>query len=190
MSHDQIDPARAAQFEALIGRVHEPLTRYARRRTDADTAEEVVAETLTILWRRLDDVPPDAELAWSYGVARRCLANARRGNVRRLRLVTKAFSMADPADAVEPDPTSATSSRDPELDRALARLEPADREVLRLWAWEQLEAREIAAVLEITPNAASIRLHRAKQRLKDLLAPERSGAPPDTYGFDDRKEAP
>lgn len=41
--------------------------------------------------------------------------------------------------------------------------------MLRLWAWEQLPPREIAVALGISPNAASIRLHRAKKRLRQLL---------------------
>jgi RNA polymerase sigma-70 factor (ECF subfamily) len=41
--------------------------------------------------------------------------------------------------------------------------------VLRLWAWEQLAPREIAVVLGVTPNAASIRLHRATRRLRERL---------------------
>ena len=52
---------------------------------------------------------------------------------------------------------------------ALDGLPEPDRELLRLWAWEQLPPREIAVVLGITPNAASIRLHRATQKLKAEL---------------------
>jgi len=48
-------------------------------------------------------------------------------------------------------------------------LNEADREVLRLWAWEQLEPGEIAVVLGSTPNAVSLRLSRAKRRLAHLL---------------------
>jgi RNA polymerase sigma-70 factor (ECF subfamily) len=46
---------------------------------------------------------------------------------------------------------------------------PDDAELLRLWAWEQLAPGEIAGVLGITPNAASIRLHRARKRLRTAL---------------------
>ena len=52
------------------------------------------------------------------------------------------------------------------------------RRGLRLWAWEDLSAGEIAAALRITPNAASIRLHRAKARLKEALASRRRKAGP------------
>ena len=56
-----------------------------------------------------------------------------------------------------------------DLDLALGRLSPDDRELVRLWAWERLTPREVAAVLDITSSAASIRLHRAKARLTDHL---------------------
>ena len=56
-----------------------------------------------------------------------------------------------------------------DLDRALAALRDEDAELLRLWAWEQLTPAEIAEVLDITPNAASIRLHRAREKLREEL---------------------
>ena len=56
----------------------------------------------------------------------------------------------------------------------MARLGEADRELVRLWAWEQLEPREIALVLGLTPNAVSIRLHRIRTRLAaDLVHADR-----------------
>jgi len=158
------DPERAARLERLAAQVYEPLQRYLRRRTDPDTAADVLADSLLVLWQRLDDVPADAELAWAYGVARRCLANAERSRRRRRRLVDRIA--AQPLPAVPPPPGEAGDER---LDAALAALREDDREVLRLWAWEQLEAREIAAALGITANAASIRLHRARSRLGRLL---------------------
>ena len=63
-----------------------------------------------------------------------------------------------------PDPFA-----DPALEAALAGLSAADREVLRLWAWEGLAPREIGVALDISANAASIRLHRATKRLRSRL---------------------
>jgi RNA polymerase sigma-70 factor (ECF subfamily) len=60
-------------------------------------------------------------------------------------------------------------SSDPALDEALAQLNARDQELLRLWAWESLTAAEIALALGISPNAASIRLHRAIKMLKKQL---------------------
>ena len=155
------DPGRRARYEALFGAVYEPLQRYVRRRCPTDSVDDVVAKVLLVLWQRLDDVPAEAPVAWTYGVARRCLANERRGSRRRLALVGRLEASYAPAVPLASD--------DPDLDLALARLSPEDRELVRLWAWERLSPSEIAAVLDITANAASIRLHRAKARLADHL---------------------
>ena len=48
---------------------------------------------------------------------------------------------------------------------AAARLADTDAEVLRLVAWEQLSIAEVAAVLDIEPNAVKQRLHRARRNL-------------------------
>jgi RNA polymerase sigma-70 factor, ECF subfamily len=147
--------ARRQRFEALAGEVLLPLQRYLRRRTE--DADDVLSEVLLVLWRRLEDVPDEA-LPWAYGVARGCLANHRRSAQRRLKLVRRLATER----VVE-------ASDDTDLAEALACLREDDREVLRLWAWEQLPPREIAVVLGITPNAASIRLHRATKKLRHQL---------------------
>jgi RNA polymerase sigma-70 factor (ECF subfamily) len=146
------------RFERLVAQVYEPLQRFLLRRTDPATADDVLGDVLLVLWRRLDDVPEDAALPWAYGVARGCLANARRAAARQERLVRRvAAERADQADD------------DARLADALAALPDDDRELLRLWAWEQLPPREIATVLGISANAAAIRLHRAKKRLRGLM---------------------
>ncbi|MFZ2504330.1 MAG: sigma-70 family RNA polymerase sigma factor, partial [Nocardioides sp.] len=61
------------------------------------------------------------------------------------------------------------TAADPAIGEALARLGADEAELLRLWAWEELAPREIAEVLGISPNAVSLRLHRAKQKLADEL---------------------
>jgi DNA-directed RNA polymerase specialized sigma24 family protein len=51
--------------------------------------------------------------------------------------------------------------------------------------WEQLSHAEAAQVLGCSPNAVAIRTHRAKERLRDALAPATSrvrGAMPETIG--------
>ena len=127
------------------------MRRFLARRTDAATADDALAETLLVCWRRLDDVPADP-LPWAYGVARFCLANAQRGARGQERLAAKIAVVDPPADQM-PEPAD-----EPELAEAMDALRPDDAELLRLWAWEQLSPAEIAEVLDITPNAASIRL--------------------------------
>lgn len=152
---------RRAGFERLVAEAYEPLQRFLRRRTDPATAEDVLGDVLLVLWRRVDDIPAEAPVAWAYGVARGCLANAVRGQARQERLVQRL--------AAEPPPGAGTPEH-AALEEALAALPEADRELLQLWAWEHLQPKEIAAVLGISANAASIRLHRAIGKLKKSMA--------------------
>lgn len=171
------DP-RGERFERLVRDVRDPLWRYLVRRTDRDTAADVLADALTVIWTRLDDVPdadPAARLAWCYAVARNCLANARRAARRRRALVAR-IVLLDPPATTDNDPVGAgePSSRHIEaVNDALTRVSPAEAELLRLWAWEELAPRQLAVVLGITPNAASIRLHRARTRLREVLSERR-----------------
>ncbi len=151
---------RRRRFEDVFQEVYEPLQRYARRRTDPTNADDVVADALLVVWRRLDEAPDGLALPWCYGIARRCLANRRRGDARQVNVVNRLMN-----ERVDPPPTD-----DPVLEAALDELDVDDRELVRLWAWEQLAPREIAVALNITPNAASIRIHRAKGRLADAIA--------------------
>jgi len=154
---------REERFTTLASLVSEPLRRYLARRTDQDTAQDVLAETLVVLWRRLENVPTDNPLPWCYAVTRGCLANATRAARRQRRLVER-LSVVQSRDCLEP------VLDDADLHDALGRLSEQDRELVRLWAWEQLAPQEIAVVLGVTPNAARIRLHRARAKLRLLLA--------------------
>jgi len=145
----------AAHFDAVLA--------YALRRSAAEDAADVAAETLLVAWRRLDDVPEgDATRLWLYGVARRTLANVRRGTRRRDRL---AEVLRAELRAAVPDHSDATVARI-DAEAVLALLPHHDREVLRLATWEGLEPREIAVVLNLTPAAVRKRLSRARARLR------------------------
>ena len=154
---------RADRLEAVMREVVEPVRRYLVRRTDATTADDVLSETLVVLWRRLDDVPDDA-IAWSIGVARLQLANAERSARRQQRLFAR-LVVLDPPGAVDDHANADTSY----IREAIARLRPLDAEVIRLTAWDDLSLEQVASVLGVTVNAATIRLHRARKKLKDEL---------------------
>ena len=153
---------REERFTALASLVSEPLRRYVGRRTDPDTAQDVLADALVVLWRRLEDVPTDNPLPWCYAVTSGCLANATRAAYRQRRLVER-LSLVRSRASFEP------VLDDADLYDALGRLPERDRELVRLWAWEQLAPHEIAVVLGVTPNAVRIRLHRARAKLGQHL---------------------
>jgi RNA polymerase sigma-70 factor (ECF subfamily) len=155
--------SRRDRFEEVAPSLIEPLRRFLARRTDPATADDVLAETLLVCWRRAEDLL-DEPLPWAYGVARNCLHNAERSARRQQRLAAR-IATVDPPPEEAPTP----DEPDDDLAAALAALRPDDAELLRLWAWEQLTPAEIAVVLDITSNAASIRLHRAREKLKVQL---------------------
>jgi RNA polymerase sigma-70 factor (ECF subfamily) len=158
-------PSPLVRFNELFSEHQRHVFAYAMRRTQtlAD-AEDVTAETFIVVWRKIDAVPADDPLLWLYAVARRILANHRRGHGRRERLAAL-LRVEDVA-----TPLHAGEDHDGPAFVALASLSPADQELLRLVAWEELGNQQIATVLGITPNAVAIRLHRARARFADALS--------------------
>jgi RNA polymerase sigma-70 factor (ECF subfamily) len=160
---------RRERFEAVYRELYEPICGYALRRVrEPEDAAEVIAETFATLWRRFDRCPPDAELRpWLFGVARRVIANQRRGERRRSALGERLSENLDRStlERVEsPEDTSA-------LARAFESLSGSDRELLSLVAWEGLTREELAVALGTSRAVARLRLHRARKRLREALPP-------------------
>ncbi|WP_244930305.1 sigma-70 family RNA polymerase sigma factor [Nocardioides sp. W7] len=161
----------AGHFDAILG--------YALRRTDRpEDAADVTAETFLVAWRRLAHVPDGPETRpWLYGVARRVLANRRRGDRRRSLLGERL--RAELAVAV-PDASVEVAGRT-DVAVAMRRLSGRDQEILELHLWEGLEPREIAEVLGLSTTVVRPRLSRARARLRELLG-EDGGNDPDPPG--------
>lgn len=167
MSRPPLDPE--ADFRCLFAEHNRHVLAYALRRCEqrAD-AEDVVAGTFAVAWRRFSDAPAeDLRLAWLYSIAARVLANQRRSARRlaALRLRLRA----------QPAVPSQDQSELPEVVAALRALRPEDQEVLRLSAWEGLTGAELGVALGCSENAAAIRLHRARKHLVEQL--EKESAP-------------
>ncbi len=151
------------------------VVRYARRRLDSeDTAWDVVSDTFLAVWRHWERRPVTPDLRpWLYAIAANAVRNQWRAAGRRDRLAVRLSAARYPAPA--PDLADGVVLRRTTED-ALARLSQTDREVLRLIGWEGLtDARSIGLVLGLSPVAARSRIHRARRRLKALLA-EPAGA--------------
>jgi RNA polymerase sigma-70 factor, ECF subfamily len=174
---------RRRRFSELYTECHGPVLGYALRRTESsDDAADVIAETFLIAWRRLDEIPPGPQSRlWLYGVARRVLANLRRGERRRSSLADRLRREL----AVAHSPVEHTGEL-AELAAAFRRLPENDREVLALEGWEELDRAQIAAVLGCSRNAVRIRLHRARRRLAqqltDQTTAEHSHSPAAVHG--------
>jgi RNA polymerase sigma-70 factor (ECF subfamily) len=161
------------RFEDLFRRHHGAVRAYVRRRIPGDAAQDAVAETFLVAWRRRDEVPDDA-LPWLYGVARRVLANQRRGAARAAALATKAAG-AEPLTAEDASERVAEGDA---IRLALSRLGDRDRETLMLVAWEDLDPARASRAAGCSRAAFAVRLHRARRRLAaELEALEPAHAP-------------
>lgn len=163
------------EFEALY-RAHAPeILGYLRRRGAGEDAQDLLADTFLVAWRRRDDLPETAlRRAWLFGTARRLLLAHRRG--------TQTAIPTDRADSwVTPATTDDDATAAAEVVRsALAELPEVDRELLTMTVWERLPVVEAGAVLGLSASAARVRLHRARSRL--AADPRLSGLLPETAG--------
>jgi RNA polymerase sigma-70 factor (ECF subfamily) len=154
-------------FEAMYRTTYPRVLAYARSMAAPADADDAVAETYAIAWRRQRDIPRGVELGWLFGVTRRVLANARRGRRRAGALhalldLQPKVAGPDPADRVQ----------DCELREALLALSPLDREAVVLTAWFDLSSDDAARALGITPAAFRMRAARARRRLRAALTPD------------------
>ena len=59
------------------------------------------------------------------------------------------------------------------IDRAMDTLKPKERVVLVLWYFEELSCKEISERTGLTLSNVKVKLHRAKQKLKQMLQPHK-----------------
>lgn len=157
-----------SKFAGIYDRHRTAVWLYCRRRVGADRADDVMGEVFLAVWRRIDQAPSgSATLPWLYRICQLTVSNHWRGAARRWRLDSKLRALR-----VTPPSSTADQVVLREEVRAVVRLlddlKPTDAEILRLAAWEELDTAEIAIVLDITPDAASQRLSRARKRLSDM----------------------
>jgi RNA polymerase sigma factor (sigma-70 family) len=156
------------RFQELFEAHYRDLMAYAIRRcASPEDAEDLVAETFTVAWRRFDDLPSGNQTRlWLFGTARLIRMNQFRSHRRRRNLLIRLAGLPKAGRVTGSD--AVISDREQVLE-ALRALPPGDREILQLHAWEQLSADEIAIVLDLTPSAVWKRLERARRRLAASL---------------------
>jgi RNA polymerase sigma-70 factor, ECF subfamily len=160
-----VDPE--ARFEDLYRVYAARVYAYALRRGSAAMAEDVVAEVFLVAWRRLEVVPRGDAAGWLLQVARRVLANHRRGERRAGALLERLAGQLgrDSAGIDEGDERTL---------RALACLSERDQELVLLVAWEDLDPSQVAEVLGVRRGTVAVRLHRARRRFAAALVAEDS----------------
>jgi RNA polymerase sigma-70 factor, ECF subfamily len=145
------------------------LRRYARALAgNRDDADDLVQDTLERAWSRAALWRGVADMrAWLFGIMHNLHVDA----LRRGRLSVVAIDADTPEGAAAPTQGERLAVLD--LQAALDRLAPEQREVLLLVALEDMAYADIARTLDIPLGTVMSRLSRGRERLRLLL----DGAP-------------
>jgi RNA polymerase sigma factor (sigma-70 family) len=153
-------------FGTIFHRHAPAIYRYISRRLGPDSADDLVAETFVVAFRRrrrYDNAHSDAR-PWLYGIATRLIRRHRRDEIRFFRAIAR--TGIDPAsetlDGQIIDRVAAQAGR-PELAAALTRLSQAQRDVLLLVA-SGLTYPEAGRALGVPAGTVSSRLLKARQQ--------------------------
>jgi RNA polymerase sigma-70 factor (ECF subfamily) len=156
------DPAR------LFDRHHLAVFRFLRRMTgNLSVAEDLTQEVFLRVVRGLEAYDERSrEVSWIFRIARNVLVDRHRARER----APRDASMQDAAVVSRP----ATQVLTAILDAALAQLPEDDREAFLMREVGGLGYREIAEASGATPDAARMRIYRARLALREALGPSRS----------------
>ncbi len=158
------------QFESAVDEHSGAMYRVAWRLTgNRELAAELVQESYLQAWQGLGSLRDRSRIkSWLFGILRFQYSKLVR---RESRMATVSGSAVE--HLVEPAPAS-----DPELiDRvqsAIAQLRDEHKFPILLVSMEGLSVEEAAAILELPRGTVLSRLHRGRQKLKQLLQPEAS----------------
>ena len=138
-------------------------------------AEEVAQETFLRAWRNLGKFDPGrAEFStWLFTIARNLALNEH-ARSHRLELPAGDAEVQEVASEQPPAGEMLDASRRREwLQAALARLRPAERTLIALVYTRELSLDAIARIEGCEPGAIRTRLHRARQRLQQILTEDK-----------------
>ena len=156
-------------FCEVFDRYAPAILRYAQRRLESrEAAQDVVSDVFTAAWRHWDRRPdPEALLPWLYAIAGNAVRDQWRSAQRQRRLTGRLSALRTAGVSGDPGEGVVLGHS---ISQALAALPEADREVLRLVAWEgQTDARMLGLALGLRPASARSRVLRARRRLRALL---------------------
>jgi RNA polymerase sigma-70 factor, ECF subfamily len=147
----------------------EVLNHVLRRGLARAQAEDVVAATFLVAWRRFRALP-DRPLPWLLGVARKVMANEFRSAAGQEALRAKLRSRVRETVLQEAEADWQTLTERPEwVSTALSRLEERDQQVLALVYWDGLSCQEAAVYLGCSTATLRVRLYRARGRAAAAL---------------------
>ncbi len=168
---DRYARGEASAFAEVYDHLAPRLLGYLRRLARSEArAEDLLQQTFLQMHRaRGQFIQGAAVTPWAYAIARRLFLD----DVRKHRRDPNR-DLPEEADAIDPGPTAEENTSALELSRAaereLSQLPEPQRAAFVLVRIEGLPLREAAAILGTTEGAIKLRLHRAGESLRHVLA--------------------
>lgn len=155
-------------YAQLVERYRDRLGRYALRMLgERADAEDVLQETFVRAYRSLAGCDPERFGAWVFGIlVNRCRTHAARRARTNARVVTNDAAMANAAVAHSEERDAIRDA----INWALERLPPEQREAFLLKHVEDLSYEEMEQATGVRPSALRMRVLRAREGLRKLLA--------------------
>ncbi len=165
-------------FAALFARFADPTLRYQRGR-GGDAAADVQPGVWVAVYPGVASLSdPRAFRTWLYRTTRHRAVDLLRRQRRERELAADVAAEAPVASDPDDDPLAPLEPLDATaLHDALVALPPAQREVLVLRYQDGLGYAEIALVVGCAVGTVRSRLHHAKRRLEEIIAPARRMEP-------------
>ena len=164
-------------LERLFSEHAQPLYGFlAYRVGDSTVAEDLLGDTFerVVKSHRRFNARKGSEKTWIYTIALNCL----RDHLRRTQAEGRALERSGTIDDLVQERALEQVGDHDELQRALDRLEPAEREVLALRYGSDLRLQDIADVTSLPLSTVQGRLYNGLRKLRDALEPEPEPAPP------------
>lgn len=167
----------APEFAVIFDRYHQDIYRYVARRLGREPAGDIAGEVFARAFagRERYDLSRQMCRPWLYGIASNLIRDHLRSQQRRGRAYLRAAGMQAaaerPIDDVEERASAARML--PEINAALGRLRPDDREVLLLYSLGEMSYEEVATSLGIPIGTVRSRLSRARRRMQELIPTDR-----------------
>lgn len=152
----------ADEFRAFYRAHYGLILTVAEQRLDThQAAEDATADTFQVAWRRYRHDEAVLTLPWLYQILRNVIGT----EYRRLERARRANDHVDVDDNAHPQIEQRIDVRN-----ALRRLPEQDRDLLYMAYWEDLTGDELAGILGASPGAVRVRLTRAREKLRMILA--------------------
>ena len=124
-------------------------------------AEDVTSATFerALRYRSSYDRRKGEPIGWLVGIAQRCIVDAAVSRPQQAELV----------DTADPTDLEGTTIERLDLGQSVSQLSQRDRELIALRYGADLKSRQIAELLEMRTNAVEVSLHRALDRLREIV---------------------